>query len=315
MPKSGADPHRRSAAQIARASRNGEGVAAGSTRLDEHLSPGAAGDPREPISRLLRDLRSRPEGLSSREAERRLTAYGPNELRRRGGRRWPRQLAKQFVHPLALLLWLATGLAFVADTPALGAAIVAVIFLNALFAFAQERQAERAVEALARYLPQQAAVRRDGERQVIDARALVPGDVLLLTEGDRISADARLLQGALDVDMSTLTGESQPVFRAAEFADATGPLLEARELVFSGTSCVGGEAEALVFATGMQTELGRIAALSERVEAEESPLEQQVRRVAWLIALVAVAGGFAFLPIGWLVAGLPPETPSPSRSA
>ena len=84
MPKSGADPHRRSAAQIARASRNGEsGVAAGPTRLDEHLSPGAAGDPREPISRLLRDLRSRPEGLSSREAERGLTAYGPNELQAR----------------------------------------------------------------------------------------------------------------------------------------------------------------------------------------------------------------------------------------
>ena len=143
--------------------------------------------------------------------------------------------------------------------------------------------------------------------QVIDARELVPGDVLLLAEGDRISADARLLEGRSRSTCRPLTGESQPVFRSAEFADATGPLLEARELVFSGTSCVGGEAEALVFATGMQTELGRIAALSERVEAEESPLEQQVRRVAWLIALVAVAAGLAFLPIGWLAAGLPLE--------
>jgi calcium-translocating P-type ATPase len=262
-------------------------------------------DPREPVSRLLRDLRSRPEGLSSREAERRLVAHGPNELRRRGGRRWPRQLAKQFVHPLALLLWLAAALAFVAGTPALGIAIVAVIVLNALFAFFQERQAEQAVEALGRYLPQQAAVRRDGARRLVDARELVPGDVLLLAEGDRISADARLLSGAVDVDLSTLTGESQPVFRSAEFADATGPLLEARELVFSGTACVGGEAEALVFATGMQSELGRIAALSERVEADESPLEHQVRRVAWIIALVAVVAGLAFLPIGWLAAGLP----------
>jgi calcium-translocating P-type ATPase len=256
---------------------------------------------------LLRDLRSRPDGLSSREAERQLVAYGPNELRRRGGRRWPRRLAKQFVHPLALLLWVAGALAFVAGLPALGVAIVAVIFVNALFAFAQERQAERAVEALSRYLPQQAAVRRDGSREVVDARELVPGDVLLLAEGDRISADARLLQGAIEVDMSTLTGESQPVVRSAEFADATGPLLDARELVFSGTSCVGGEAEALVYATGMQTELGRVAALSERVEPEESPLEHQVRRVAWLIALVAVAAGIAFLPIGWLAAGLPLE--------
>jgi calcium-translocating P-type ATPase len=211
------------------------------------------------------------------------------------------------VHPLALLLWLAGALAFVASLPALGVAIVAVVFVNAIFAFVQERQAERAVEALGRYLPQQAAVRRDGKRELIDARELVPGDVLLLAEGDRVSADARLLRGAVEVDVATLTGESQPVFRSAEFSDATGPLLEARELVFSGTSCVGGEAEALVFATGMQTELGRIAALSERVEAEESPLEHQVRRVAWLIALVAVAAGLAFLPIGWLAAGLPLE--------
>jgi calcium-translocating P-type ATPase len=189
---------------------------------------------------------------------------------------------------------------------ALGVAIVAVIVLNAAFAFAQERQAERAIEALTRYLPQQAHVRRDGRRQEIVASTLVPGDVLLLAEGDRISADARLLSGAVEVDLSTLTGESQPVLRSADFADAAGPLVEARELVFSGTSCVGGEAEALVFATGMQTELGRIAALSERVEEEESPLESQVRRVAWLIALVAVGAGLAFLPIGWLAAGLPP---------
>ena len=268
---------------------------------------GPGSDPREPAKRLLRDLRSRPEGLSGREAERRLLVHGPNELRRRGGRQWPRQLVRQFVHPLALLLWFACALAFVAGMAALGIAIVAVIVLNAAFAFAQERQAERAVEALTRYLPQRANVRRDGSRQEIVASALVPGDVLLLAEGDRISADARLLSGAVEVDLSTLTGESQPVLRSADFADATGPLLEARELVFSGTSCVGGEAEALVFATGMQTELGRIAALSERVGTEESPLEAQVRRVAWLIALVAVGAGLAFLPIGWLVAGLPLE--------
>ncbi len=272
---------------------------------DEPTGLDRAGDPREPLGRLERDLRAGPEGLSTREAGRRLVAYGPNELRRRGGRAWPRRLAAQFVHPLALLLWLAAALAVVAGAPVLGAAIVAVIALNALFAFAQERQAERAIEALARYLPQQAAVRRDGERRLVDARELVPGDVLLVAEGDRISADARLLRGDIDVDLSTLTGESQPVLRSSELADPTGPLLEARELVFSGTSCVGGEAEALVFATGMRTELGRIAALTERVEAADSPLEQQVRRVAWLIALVAVGAGLAFLPIGWLVAGLP----------
>ena len=165
-----------------------------------------------------------------------------------------------------------------------------------LFAFVQEVQAERAVEALAEYLPPQANVLRDGERQIIDAARVVPGDLLLVEEGDRVSADARLLEGAIEVDLSTLTGESMPAFRSAELLDSSVPLLQARDLVFSGTTCTEGEARAVVFATGMHTELGRIAALSERVEQEESPLEHQVRRVAWLIALIAVVTGIAFIP-------------------
>ena len=130
--------------------------------------------------------RARLAGLSSREAERRLVAYGRNELVRRGGRRWPRELAKQFTHPLALLLWLAAALALAAGTPVLAAAIVAVIVLNALFAFAQERQAERAVEAL-RALPAAAGDRRPRRRAGSRSTppTLVPGDVLLLAEGDR----------------------------------------------------------------------------------------------------------------------------------
>jgi calcium-translocating P-type ATPase len=263
-------------------------------------------DPREPVALLLRQLRARTDGLSSREAERRLISYGRNELVRQGVRRWPRELLQQVTHPLALLLWVASALAFVAGAPVLAVAIVAVIVLNAVFAFAQERQAERAIEALRRYLPQQAQVLRDGRRQTIDAEALVPGDVLFLAEGDRVSADARLLDGTVEIDLSTLTGESQPVLRSAGAANGAGPLIEARDLVFSGTTCVGGEATALVVATGMQTELGRIAALTERVETQPSPLERQVRRVAWLIAVVALLVGAAFLPIGWLAAGLPP---------
>ena len=117
------------------------------------------------------------------------------------------------------------------------------------------------------------------------------------------SHDARLVKGALQVDTSALTGESVPVTREAG-EPRSEALLEARDLVFSGTSCTGGQAQALVFATGMQTELGRISALSERVSREESPLEGQVRRVAKLIALVAVVVGLAFLPLG-LLAGLP----------
>ena len=278
--------------------------------VTEHPVVAATGlqtEPREGIDLLFRDLRARPEGLTSREAQRRIAAYGSNELRRHDGRRWPRQLLKQFTHPLALLLWAAAVLAFIGVSAVLGAAIVLVVVVNALFAFMQERQAERAVEALQRYLPVQAAVLRDGHRTSIDARELVPGDVLFVVEGDRISADARLLEGAIDVDMSTLTGESQPVLRSIDRHDPRAPLLEAGDLVFSGTACVAGEAKTLVYATGMQTELGRIAALTQRVEVEESPLERQVRRVAWLIAVVAVLVGLAFLPIGVLAAGLPAD--------
>jgi calcium-translocating P-type ATPase len=261
-------------------------------------------DPEERIDALLRDLRSARTGLSSREAERRLTQYGPNVLVRRGGRRWPKELARQFTHPLALLLWAAAALAWMAGIIEVGIAIVVVIVLNAAFAFVQEMQAERAVDALARYLPAQARVLRDGREQVIEASRLVPGDVLVIEEGDRVSADARLLTGGGEIDLSTLTGESAPAPRSAGFEDAGVPWLQARDLVFSGTTCTEGQAQALVFATGMHTELGRIASLSERVEQEESPLEAQVRRVAWLIALIAVVTGAAFVPIAMFGAGL-----------
>ncbi|HEX7304982.1 cation-transporting P-type ATPase, partial [Lentzea sp.] len=120
-----------------------------------------------------------------------------------------------------------------------------------------------------------------------------------------VSADARLIEGGVEVDLSTLNGESLPAFRSAELTDVDGPLLDARDLLLSGTSCTGGEGRAVVFATGMRTELGRIAALSQRVGRDESPLERQVKRVAWLIAAVAVGAGAAFLPIGVFVAGLP----------
>ena len=261
-------------------------------------------DPREPLERLLRDLRTRPDGLTAREALRRLEVHGPNELTRRGGRDWPEQLLRQLTHPLALLLWLAAGLAFLSGTTVLGVTILAVVLLNAGLAFVQERQAERAVEALAAYLPAKAKVIRDGRHDVVPARDLVPGDVLVVEEGDRISADARLVEGGVEVDLSTLNGESLPAYRSVELSAPSGSLLDAGDLLFSGTNCTGGEARAVVFATGMRTELGRIAALSQRVGRDESPLERQVKRVAWLIAVVAVGAGVAFFPLGML-AGLP----------
>ena len=263
----------------------------------------AAPDPREPASRLLRDLGSNPSGLSVREAARRLVQYGPNELRASQARTWPAALLKQFTHPLALLLLLAAVLAVVAGTPNLAWAIVAVVLLNALFAFVQEHQAGKAVEALGRYLPPHAKVRRDGRPVSVDAVEVVPGDILMLAEGDRVPADARLLSGALEIDASALSGESAPVERVADAADTAQRPMDSPVLVFSGTGCVGGAAEAVVHATGAHTEIGRIAALSGPRPTGDSPLERQVRRVAYLIAAVAVGVGIAFLPLG-VLAGL-----------
>ena len=269
------------------------------------ISPLRAGiDPEERLELLLRDLRTSRTGLTEREAQRRLVQFGPNLLERRRGRRWLPELTHQFTHPLALLLWAAAGLAWIAGILAVAVAIVIVIFVNAAFAFVQEMQAERAVEALAQYLPERVRAFRNGSPRELAASELVPGDVVLIGEGERISADARLVEGAVEVDISTLTGESIPVLRSATYMDTGVPPLQARDLVFSGTTCTEGEARAVVFATGMHTELGRIAALSQRVEREESPLEHQVRRVAWLIAAIAVATAIAFMPLALFAAGL-----------
>jgi len=257
----------------------------------------------EPAELLLRDLGSSRSGLREREAARRLELYGPNALPAGRETPWYVELGAQFTHPLALLLWLAAALSVLSGSRTLCWAILGVIGVNALVAFAQERQAERAVEALAGYLPPTARVVRDSVTRTVPIAEVVRGDVLRLAEGDRICADARLLDGALELDMSALTGESMPVTRAAGLPDVEARLIDSPSAVFSGTACTSGEATAVVFATGTHTELGRIAALAQRGGNDESPLQRQVRRTAWLIAAVAIGIGLLFLPLG-LLAGL-----------
>ncbi|MFC9460410.1 cation-translocating P-type ATPase [Streptomyces sp. NPDC056983] len=253
---------------------------------------------------LRRELGTGSRGLSAREAARRLAVYGPNEVRRKARTSLWRELVRQLAHPLALLLWAAAALAFVAGIPVLGWAIVAVVLLNAAFALLQERQAEQAVETLAKYLPEHAMVVRDGQPSEVEARELVPGDLVVLEEGAKVPADARLTEGGIEVDLSMLTGESAPAERVVGPGLIGAPLLQEPNLVFSGTICTGGQAQAIVFATGNHTELGRIAALSQHTRRDSSPLEQQVKKVAWLIAAVAVAMGGVFLVAGVAV-GLP----------
>jgi magnesium-transporting ATPase (P-type) len=264
----------------------------------------ASVDPQERIEALLAHLGTRQAGLSSREADRRLTQFGANEISRTEQSSWIGELVRQFVHPLALLLWVAAALSAASGSMTLAIAIVAVIVLNAALAYAQEMQAERATDALRELLPPQARVRRDGITLEIAAAALVPGDMVLLAEGERLSADARLTDGSVELDMAALTGESQPVVRSAATVRRAATALEAEDVVFAGTLCTGGEAQAVVYATAMGTQLGRIAALSQRVEPEISPLQRQVNRVAWLIAAIAIAAGAVFFVAGLTLASL-----------
>ena len=256
-----------------------------------------------PMPAVFRDMGSGVDGLGEREAGRRLVVEGRNVLPPPPGSSLPRDILAQLVHPLALLLWVAAALAEVSGTPPLCIGIVGVIVLNAIFALVQERQAQRAVQALGAFLPSLATVRRNGTLRRIEVAELVRGDIVLVEEGDRVPADGRLVTGAIELDMSALTGESAPVERASGRVDVASPPLQAPDLVFSGTLCTAGAAEAIVLRTGSHTEIGRIAALTQHVGVVASPLERQVRRVAWLIAGVGAGIGIAFLPLG-LLAGL-----------
>jgi calcium-translocating P-type ATPase len=282
------------------ASRTVRGPASGSMSTPEQQDLLLA-----PLSDLLVELHCDAGGLTGEEAARRLDEVGPNTLATARKDSLAAALLRQLTHPLALLLWLAAGLAFATQGPTLGIAILTVIGLNAGFALVQERHAEHAVAALSQYLPTHATVVRDGRHLVIDATQVVPGDLLLVEEGAAISADARIVSGAIEIDLSAINGESVPALRqvAEPGAPPARRVVETTDVVLSGTTCTGGEAAAVVVHTGMHTELGRIADLSSRTTRESSPLERQVRRVAWLIAGVAVGVGIAFLPLGML-AGL-----------
>ena len=221
-----------------------------------------------------------PTGLTTAEASKRLAIDGPNQLPRARPPSALRLLGRQFTHLLAVLLWVASALALVAGQPPLAVAIVVVILLNALFAFAQEYRADRSAEELRSMLPVSARVRRDGQLRVIDASKLVRDDLVVLRPGDRISADLELtVSHSLAVDESMVTGESAPVRRAAG------------EPVVAGTFVVQGEGEGVVEATGEQTTIAGIAALTRQAHRPHSPLTVQLNRVVRVVAIIAALTG------------------------
>jgi P-type Ca2+ transporter type 2C len=250
-------------------------------------------------------------GLTAAEAESRLAQVGPNHL----GTDPPPQLLRRFVanltHLMALLLWAGGILALLAALPQLAVAVWVVNLLNGGFSTWQEHRAERAVQALRRLLPHEARVLRDGIEQRVDTTVLVPGDVLLLAEGDRVSADARVVEShELRVDQSALTGESRAVRRTAAPAaeDASRPPAERLNAVFAGTTVSSGRGKAVVAATGMHTEFGAIAGLTRATEQELSPLQRELVTVTRTVGVIAVSMGLFFFVIAQLLTPMPLAT-------
>jgi calcium-translocating P-type ATPase len=232
-------------------------------------------------------------GLTETQARERLASVGTNTLPEptRPGVWLP--LLRQLTHFFALMLWVAAALAAVAGMAQLAVAIVIVVLVNGGFAFAQEFRADRAADRLRDLMPATAVVRRDGRRRTVPAAELVPGDLVMLEAGDRISADMTTarLEG-LAVDESLLTGESVP--RRPRGGD---PL-------HAGTFVVEGAGEAVVAATGARTRLAAIAALTRRTHRPPSPLAVRLNRVVGIVAAVAVTVGVVFLGIALLL-GMP----------
>ena len=261
-----------------------------------------AGSPDE-VYRLLGTSRY---GLTQAEAEQRLEKYGPNVLEAAARTPLWKKFLGHLFNTFANLLWVAAILSLLSDQAALAAAVVVINLLNASLALFQEFRAEKAIEALANLLPAKAKVVRDGELREIPASTLVPGDVISVEEGDAISADSRLVGAAnLRVNNSSLTGEAEPVARRADASCISeGSVTDNESFIFTGTSAALGSGRAVVFATGMRTEFGKIATLTQSVGERPSPLQRNVARLSRYIALIAVGLGILFFLMGFFLVHL-----------
>jgi magnesium-transporting ATPase (P-type) len=235
-------------------------------------------------------------GLSSAEAAERLARVGRNRLDPAAQVPAWRKLLAQFADPLIYLLLAAIVISVVAwalegahGVPFEAIVILVIVVANAVLGFVQERKAEQAVAALQRMAAPASTVVRDGQQMRIPAEELVPGDLLVLGEGDAVGADGRLVQMAsLSVAESSLTGESEPVLKDRATLPAPAPLGDRTNMVFSGTAVTRGRGRAVVTATGMATEMGRIAALLGRTEEERTPLQREVDLVGRMLSLAVI---------------------------
>ena len=239
------------------------------------------------VEEALRRLGSSLEGLTEEEAERRLRVYGPNTVKAR--RRSPlRIFARQFANPLIIILIAASTISALLGEVVDFLLITAVVILMGVMGFAQEYKAERTLAALKKLASPTAKVLRGGKIRVVEASRLVPGDIVLLEEGDRVPADLRLISSEnLEVDESTLTGESTPVLKDhSKILPADTPLPERVNMAYAGTSVVKGRGRGLVVATGSRTVLGGIARAVSEAEEAPTPLEEELGDLGRKIGIV-----------------------------
>jgi Ca2+-transporting ATPase len=245
-------------------------------------------------------------GLEAEEAASRLARYGPNALEQVGARRGPRILLAQFTDFLVLVLIGACIVSLFLGEYVDATAILAIVVLNGVLGFVQEYRAEKSLQALREMAAPKAAVVREGREIVVDTREVVPGDLVRLRAGDRVPADLRLVEEHnLQVDEAALTGESLAIEKGAalELDDDT-PLADRRNMVYTGTVVTYGRGDGLAVATGMGTELGRIAALVQEVGGEQTPLQRRLARLGkFLVWAVLSLCGVVFA--AGLLRGLP----------
>jgi Ca2+-transporting ATPase len=257
---------------------------------------------------VIAGLKSDPaNGLSEAEAAQRLQQYGPNQLEAKPPvPKWKKFLA-QFKDPLVILLLIATVISLAAwilegahGFPFEALVIVAIVGLNAVIGYIQEERAEEAVAALQKMTVSSATVIRDGKQQSITSADLVPGDILLIEEGNSITADGRLLEvTSLQLAEAALTGESHAVTKAVEAIEEEVGLGDRTNMIFSGTAATFGRGRAVITATGMETELGKIAGLIQDVPEEATPLQQEIDRVSKFLGVAVII--IAVIVVGTLL--------------
>ena len=252
---------------------------------------------REPAEAVVAALGSDvARGLTRAEAQRRLEQYGPNQLKSAPETPWWTRLLEQFQNFLVIILLVATVISMVewllqdpreSALPYEAIVILAIVVLNAMLGYFQEARAEKSVRALMALAAPESTVVRDGERQRIAAHEIVPGDIVMVEAGDKIPADARIVEVAnLQTDEAPLTGESVPVTKETKPIDADVGLGDRRNMLFSATVATYGRGRAIVVATGMGTEVGRIAGLLEAAEKEPTPLQQELDRTGKRLSII-----------------------------